>query len=245
MASAKVQNNSHLHSLTAQSRGKWVMAQSDPNNRDPIRRAKIEALVGKGNVIVLPDSEFLKISSNPDLLKKYTNEGIDPLVITNDVYEVGSATILGGDLTQVPPSNITVVKETKGSLNGQAITNVDISFYGVSGILDPADYEVAYIPVTNSLLFSVPNFTATAGSHGIINISFDTLPDANNYVVSAFTYPAGGLKLEKLLQPTYGTTNYSDQIGPLAAGQYSVYVKPYNDTGLAGTASATIRVTVV
>jgi hypothetical protein len=239
----KTPNNSHIYSLVTQARGKFVMAANDPNNRDPIRRAKIEALYGKGNILVVSVSDFLQLAGNPDLLKKYSIEGFSPLTTVTDNSQTIPTDVGGANVTLYPPSNISLIGTGKYHvLNNEAVVDQDISFYASPSSSNAADYEVIFISPTTTLVFPVSNFTATKSANGIISFSFDTLSDAINYIVTAADSTTGKAVSEVLVNPAGGATSATGVITVPTGKTYTVYATAYNAYGLAGNPSSTINV---
>jgi hypothetical protein len=234
-------NNKYIYPLTPQSRGKFVIADTDPNNTK-LGIAKLEALYGAGNVVVVPHSEFLSyVNADLDLISTYSSENFNPLsVSTNNAPSVQSPSIVGGNISLTPPTNLSLGQYQL--VSGTAGTNtisIPVLFNTVAG----ADgYEITYSTVTTTSNDKVTNVTTSGSTSGNIVVSWNAISSATNYVFTA-TNIANNQFSNALVTPTSGSTTVTESM-TVPTGVYQVTITPYNAQGLAGTSVTTGNISV-
>ena len=224
-----VPENAHIvYPLTARSRGRKIITQSDKRNTK-LGRARLAAQVGEGNVIVIPDYAVGAVTGS--VLAQYSQENFNPLSFTNASTPV--STVFGGNTTTVAgPQALSVLNTaTVAGANGNATVNVTVGFTDVSGA---TSYDFAFVPSTPSLSTqSITGLvaTSTAGTK-IINATWNIMSNASSYTLQA---TANGVT-------TFGTNPViigSGSITVPSAGTYTVTITPYNTLGLAGIPGVT------
>jgi len=234
-------NNKYIYPLTPQSRGKFVIADTDPNNT-PLGRAKLEALYGAGNVVVVPHKEFLSyVGTDLDLISLYSSENFNPLsVSTTNTPSVQTPSIVGGNITLTPPTNLSLGQyQLVAGTAGTNTISIPVLFNTVAG----ADgYEITYSTVTTSSTGAVTNVVTTASTAGNIVVSWNAISNATNYVFTA-TNIANNQFSNALVTPSSGATTVTESM-TVPTGVYQVTITPYNAQGLAGTSYITGNISV-
>jgi len=237
------ENNKYIYPLTPQSRGQFVIAQSDPNNT-PLGLAKLKALYGPGNVIVVPDSQFLKyVGSNLDLISTYTSEEFTPLsVATNTNSDSSGVTLPTGPVKiGLPaPTGLTLGKpQTSPGTNGTNTITIPVFFNPVAGA---SGYEVTYssAPIVSSA--AVTGVVTSGSTSGNIVVSWNAIPNATNYTFTA-TNTSSNQYTSVLVVPASGATTVSESMS-VPTGNYTVTITPYNSSGYAGTSYTTTTISV-
>jgi len=238
-------NNNYINPLTPEQRGKFYIAQSDPNNT-PIGLAKLAALYGVGNVIVVPDQELLKYVGT-DLLSIYSNENFDPLAVANSSYDsslssgVNATAPVSGSITLPPPTNLKIdsSKVVTGS-GGTNTVSVTVSFDTVAGADSYAIYAILPQAPTTS---SVSNVVTSASGSGAIIVTWDAISNASNYVMTA-TNQSTNASTSIVVTPDSGATRVTGSISGAPSGTYKVYITPYNSNGYAGTMYTSGNITI-
>jgi len=235
------ENNKYIYPLTPGARGKFVIAKSDPNNT-PLGRAKLEALYGAGNVIVVPDSQFLSyVGSDLDLVSLYASENFSPLsVATGSGGNSGVTPAAGPVNIGLPaPTNLKLgSSQTVSGTNGTNTISIPVFFNTVTG----ADgYEITY---TSNNTYSTANITgvSTSGSgSGLISVSWNALSSASNYTFTV-TNVSNNQYSSVLVTPTFGSSVVSSSMSVPTGYSYTATITPYNSNGYAGTAYTTTQI---
>ena len=224
-------NNQAILNLSVQQKGIFVMAEDDPNNRDPIARKKLEALYGEGNILVLSKQQFLAYQGGKDLVSIFSSEKYDP---TRYQEDNGGEEGRVGIVTFPPPVNLTVVGVPKRQEDGTV--TVTVEFEGESSIAGQfVDYFADAITPRTAPFNKVTGITAV-GNYPIITIGFNTATDSNKYVIKVID-----VATNQFTARTYnaepGSSKGTFVFTGLPRKQFKVSVTPYNEYGLAGPES--------
>lgn len=207
------------------------MSEDDPNNRDPIARKKLAALYGEGNIVVLPRSQFLRYQGGEDIISILSSELKDPVGDFND-GKSGNFPSPGKTIVP-PPANIQVVGVTKRDQNGMVTVKVKVE--GIKSYNGSAvSYVGAVLPAIQKPTSKIAKITVVA-TYPIINLTFDTVPDANKYLIKLIKKINPSEVSSKVHYPAVnaGRTSYSITGVPKNI-IFWVSVTPYNEDGISG-----------
>lgn len=225
---AATPNNQAILNLSVQQKGIFVMAEDDPNNRDPIARKKLEALYGEGNILVLSKQQFLAYQGGKDLVSIFSSEKYDPTRYQEDNEEEGFT----GPVTFPPPTNLTVVAGSAKRQEDGTVT-ITVEFEGESSIAGQfVDYFADKIAPQKAPFNKVTGITAV-GNYPIITIGFNTATDSSNYVIKLIDV-ATNTFLARAYTPAQGASKGTFSFTGVPRKRFNVSVTPYNDNGLAG-----------
>jgi hypothetical protein len=239
MSDTRTDNNNYINPLAPAQRGKFYIGKSDPNNT-AIGLAKLGALFGAGNVIVVDDQELLKYLST-DLLSLYSAEGFDPLALSStDSSTSGITNQISGTVTLTPPTNLKIGTSKLNTASGSNTISVTVLFNPVPG----ADfYEIKYVASQAKSTLPVTNVVTSDSTSGNIVVAWDAIANATNYVMAA-TNQSTNASSSELIVPTSGDTRVSGSFTNVPHGTYKVTITPYNQDGLAGAVFTTGNITV-
>jgi hypothetical protein len=226
----RTDNNTYNRSIATASRGKWVMAQSDPNNLNPIARAKIEALVGPGNVIVLPDSEFIKYIEQGDPLTSLQSETSTPLGYLNS--DGGSSVEIPTDVKLPPPTNLKVIGTPKPTTSGGVTTlSINVQFEKIVG--NNVKYTTTVIKPTYPLPLQVLNYNVTV-SYPQVRVDFDTVNDATSYVLTITNTSTKAFESIPVVPATLSAATAYGIFRNVPHGTYKITITPYSPDYVSG-----------
>jgi len=222
-------NNQAILNLSVQQKGIFVMAEDDPNNRDPIARKKLEALYGEGNILVLSKQQFLAYQGGKDLVSIFSSEKYDP---TRYQEDNGGAEGIVGPVTFPPPVNLTVVAGSAKRQEDGTVT-VTVEFEGESSIAGQfVDYFADKIAPQQAPFNKVTGITA-AGNYPIIVVGFNTATDSSNYVIKLIDI-ATNIFTARPYTPEPGISKGAFSFTGVPRKRFNISVTPYNQYGLAG-----------
>lgn len=233
-------NNKYVYPLTAQSRGKFVIADTDPNNT-PLNLIKLQALYGLGNVVVVPQAEYFKyIGSNLDLMSLYSSEGFDPLSIATSSSNTVAPIKQSSSITLIPPTNLTIGKPiTVPGQNGTNTVSVPVFFDPVAGV---DGYEITYSSTSTAQSLQVTGVVTSSSTSGHIVVSWNTIANATNYTFTA-TNMSNQQQTSVLVTPDQNAVTLTQSMS-VPSGTYQVSITPYNSSGLAGITYITGNIAV-
>jgi len=222
-------NNQAILNLSVQQKGIFVMAEDDPNNRDPIARKKLEALYGEGNILVLSKQQFLAYQGGKDLVSIFSSEKYDP---TRYQEDNGGADGFVGSITLPPPTDLVIVPKSEKRQPDGTVT-LTVEFYGEDSIGGKVvDYYTTKLAPQQAPFNKVTGISAT-GNYPIISIDFNTASDANNYVIKLID-TATNTYTARAYTPELGASKGTFTFSGVPRKRFNISVTPYNEYGLAG-----------
>lgn len=225
----KTQSNQAILSLAVQGKNIYVMSEDDPNNRDPVAKRKLAALYGEGNIVVLPRNQFLRYLGGEDIISILSSEFKDPLSNYSEGGDTGVENT--GLMTLPPPINAKYVKVSNRDDNGNV--TVTFSVQGVKAIKgNTVTYHAKIIDSVQKPNGTITQVTAT-GSYPLISISFDTIPDADKYLVKVINKSDSKFSA-KVHTPFEGQSRTTYVFSNVPHGTYNISVIPYNPDGISG-----------
>jgi hypothetical protein len=228
----KTQSNQAILSLAVQGKNIYVMSEDDPNNRDPIAKRKLAALYGEGNIVVLPRSQFLRYLGGEDIISILASEFKDPLSNYSEGGDTGVENT--GLITLPPPINAKFVKVSNRDDNGKV--TVTFSVEGIKTIKgNPVTYHAKIIDAPQKPKSRITQITSVA-AYPLVNISFDTVADADRYLVKLIsnTDSSGKTFSAKVHTPFEGQSRTTYVFTNVPRGTYKISVTPYNSSGISG-----------
>jgi hypothetical protein len=245
MADQRTDNNTYVYPLIVPQKGQFVMAKSDPNNT-PINKAKLEALYGKGNVVVVDDKDYLQyVGSDINLLSLLASEKFDPLSVANNTTPSSSVTpdmLPAGSVALPPPRNLKLgTPKTVAGTGGTNTVSIQVFFDSVSGA--NIKYEAKALPSQEPPSTSVVSNVVNTSSSHTLAFAWDVIANATNYVMVA-TNQSTKKTNSLFVIPNSGDTRLSGTIAGVASGNYVITITPYNSNGIAGVAYTSGIVTV-
>jgi len=224
--------NTYNYPLSTGAQGRlYYILNTDNNWTNPAKRRILWAKYGVGNVIPVDKNHFLQNVGVGLNLASLMAESYTP----SAAFLTGSVSLpVVGTISLNPPTALVVLSTQVIPGSGMS-SNVQITV-GFTESAGATDYDVQFTTASlGALPQAVTGLTASV-SGTTINATWNTMPDASNYVISA------GLGANLVYAAAPVTTGSGSIVVP-STGTWILIIVPYNQLGIAG-AGQSILVTV-